>query len=63
MKEQFSPHSLRKVFAVEEYLDCGDLLRVQKLLNHTSEAVTMLYAMAHVVKRRKNFVDKSAKRC
>lgn len=63
VKEQFSPHSLRKVFAVEEYLDCGDLLRVQKLLNHTSEAVTMLYAMAHVVKRRKNFVDKSTKRC
>lgn len=55
VKEQISPHSLRKVFAVEEYLDCGDLVRVQKLLNHTSEAVTMLYAMANVVKRRKNF--------
>lgn len=55
VKEQISPHSLRKVFAVEEYLDCGDLVRVQKLLNHTSEAVTMLYAMANVVKRRKYF--------
>lgn len=59
VKAQISPHSLRKVFAVEEYLDCGDLRRVQKLLNHSSEAVTMLYAMANVIKRRKNFsIDK-----
>jgi integrase len=55
VKEQISPHSLRKVFAVEEYLECGDLVRVQKLLNHSSEAVTMLYAMANVVSRRKKF--------
>lgn len=54
-KAQVSPHSLRKVFAVEEFQSVGDLARVQKLLNHNSEAVTMLYAMANVVKRRKNF--------
>ena len=55
-KAQVSPHSLRKVFAVEEFESGGgNLARVQKLLNHNSEAVTMLYAMSNIVKRRKNF--------
>lgn len=63
-KAQISPHSMRKVYAVEEYLACGDLARVQKLLNHSSEAVTMLYAMANVIRNRKNFnVDKRKKGC
>ena len=47
-------HSARKVFAVEEYRRSGgNLRRVQKLLNHSSEAVTMLYAMANEVGSRK----------
>lgn len=41
-----SPHSCRKSYAVRRYHDCGDLRKVQRLLNHSSEAVTMLYAMA-----------------
>jgi integrase len=41
-----APHSARKVYAVEAYKRTGDLQRVQRLLNHSSEAVTMLYAMA-----------------
>lgn len=41
-----APHSARKVYAVEEYHKSGDLKRVQGLLNHSGEAVTMLYAMA-----------------
>ena len=41
-----SPHSLRKIFAVD-YLDkTRSLARVQRLLNHADEAVTMIYAMA-----------------
>lgn len=55
VKAQVSPHSLRKIFAVEEFNDKGDLARVRKLLNHSNEAVTMLYAMANVVKRKKHF--------
>lgn len=58
IKKHISPHSLRKVFAVEEFEKTGDLKKVQKLLNHTSEAVTVLYAMANVVRRRKNFAIK-----
>lgn len=42
-----SPHSARKVYAVNAYKRSGgDLKRVQRLLNHSSEAVTMLYALA-----------------
>ena len=55
VKKHISPHSLRKVYAVEEFERTGDLKRVQKLLNHSSEAVTLLYAMSNVVRRRKNF--------
>ena len=45
--EGVSPHSERKVYSVERYrASGGDLKKVQKLLNHSSEAVTMLYALA-----------------
>lgn len=53
IKEHISPHSGRKVYAVEEYHKSGDLKRVQKLLNHESEGVTMLYAMADEMTRRR----------
>lgn len=43
---QISPHTARKVYAVTEYQTSGSLKRVQQLLQHDSEAVTMLYAMA-----------------
>ena len=55
VREHISPHSLRKVFAVDEYKKYGDLARVKKLLNHNEEAVTMLYAMADRICKRKNF--------
>ncbi|MBQ2933792.1 MAG: tyrosine-type recombinase/integrase [Clostridia bacterium] len=55
IKENVAPHSLRKIFAVEEYAKHGNLKRVQKLLNHSSEAVTQLYAFANVIDKRKNF--------
>lgn len=53
IKENVGPHSARKVFAVEELRRTGDLARVQKLLNHESEAVTVLYAMADQLTARK----------
>lgn len=51
--ENISPHSLRKIFAVNEFHNSCDLQRVRKLLNHTDEAVTVLYAMADIVSKRK----------
>jgi integrase len=63
VKEHLTPHSLRKVYAVEEYAKHGDLKKVQKLLNHSSEAVTMLYAMANVIGKRSRFeITKSRKK-
>ena len=48
-----TPHSARKIAAVELYHRTGDLQRVQRLLNHSGEAVTMLYAMADVMTQRR----------
>lgn len=51
---QISPHSARKIYAVGEYQRTGSLKRVQELLNHSDEAVTMLYALAdQLTDRRK----------
>ena len=55
IKQHITPHSMRKVYAVEEYKKHGDLKRVQRLLNHSNEAVTLLYAMANIVEKRKTF--------
>lgn len=53
--EGVSPHTARKGYAVREYHKSGgDLKRVQKLLNHSSEAVTMIYALADEVIYKKN---------
>lgn len=55
IKENVAPHSLRKIYAVEEYQKHGNLKRVQKLLNHSNEAITQLYAFANVIDKRKHF--------
>lgn len=49
---QISPHSARKIYAVTQYQTSGSLAKVQKLLQHEDEAVTMLYAMADVLTAR-----------
>ena len=49
-----TPHSCRKAWAVDKLAEPGSSLkRVQRLLNHDSEAVTMLYAMADKLEQRK----------
>lgn len=47
-----SPHSARKIFAVSEYQKSGSLAKVKKLLNHSDEAVTILYALADTITAR-----------
>ena len=44
-----APHSMRKTFARRKYAACGDMRAVQRLLNHSSEAVTALYVLADEV--------------
>lgn len=41
-----SPHTARKIYAVKQYKRTCSLNRVRELLNHSSEAVTMIYALA-----------------
>ena len=48
-----SPHTCRKVYAVNQFKKCGNIKEVQKLLNHSSESVTVLYAMADVLTERR----------
>lgn len=52
LKANVAPHTARKVWAVEKYHQT-DLKRVQGLLNHQSEAVTALYAMADELTARR----------
>ena len=47
-----SPHTARKIYAVNAYRENPNAKRVQQLLNHESEAVTMIYAMADELTRR-----------
>lgn len=48
-----SPHSARKIYAVERFRTYGDIKRVQRLLNHSDEAVTVLYALADQLGKQK----------
>ena len=53
IKSNISCHTARKIYAVSEYKKDFSVERVKKLLNHSSEAVTMLYAIADELTERK----------
>lgn len=46
LPQNVGPHSFRKVYAVQLLEKYGDVARVQRALNHSSQEVTMIYAMA-----------------
>lgn len=46
LDENVGTHTARKVYAVDRFRVSGSLSQVQRLLNHASEAVTMIYALA-----------------
>lgn len=46
LPQNVAPHSARKVYAVELLHKYGDIDRVRRALNHSSEAVTMIYPLA-----------------
>ena len=46
MRQNVTPHSARKVYAVELLEKYGDIEKVRRALNHSNYAVTMVYAMA-----------------
>lgn len=48
-----TPHTARKVFAVEAFAKYGRVDRVRDLLNHGDEGVTALYLMSEALTARK----------
>lgn len=61
LDQNVAPHSFRKVYAVDLYEQYGDLKPVQKALNHSSEATTILYACAAQMLKSKR-LKKAARR-
>ena len=54
LPQNVSVHSLRKVYACELLKDAkGDMRKVQKALNHSDAATTMIYIMAEQLYRAK----------
>lgn len=46
LPQNVGPHSARKVYAVELLAKYGDIERVRRALNHSSQAITIIYALA-----------------
>lgn len=46
LPQNVGTHSARKVYAVELLAKYGDIERVRRALNHSSEAITLVYALA-----------------
>ena len=46
LPQNVGPHSARKVYAVDLMQKYGDIERVRRALNHGSESVTLIYALA-----------------
>lgn len=54
LRANVGPHTMRKIFAVRQFQKTGDLQAVQKALNHSDPAVTMIYALAdHLAYQRR----------
>ena len=53
LPQNLGTHTARKVYAVELFDRYGDLQRVRRALNHQSLEVTVLYAMADELTRRR----------
>ena len=51
--EHLSPHSARKLYAVEMLHSTGSLEKVREHLNHSDPAVTAIYAMADILTERR----------
>jgi integrase len=53
VKVNFTPHTLRKVYAVKLYQKYGNIAKVREALNHSNDAVTMIYALADLLSEQK----------
>lgn len=48
-----SPHTARKIWAVGQTRTGKDIKKLQKMMNHSDPAITMIYAMADEITKRK----------
>ena len=63
MPQNVGVHSLRKRYAVEQLeRSGGNYGRVQRLLNHSDMAVTMIYAMSYQLYQAKYGATEQGKR-
>ena len=46
LKDNLTPHSIRKIYAVKLYSKYGNIAKVRQALNHSNDGVTMIYALA-----------------
>ena len=53
LRERVGTHTARKIYAVAAYHRTGSISRVQQLLHHDREAVTVLYALADQLTARR----------
>ena len=60
LPQNIGPHSARKVYAVDLMHKYGDIQKVARALNHSSETITMVYAMADELLERKSGRARSA---
>lgn len=61
MENHLSPHSLRKLYAVELLRKTGDPEQVRKDLNHSDMAISAIYFMADVLTQRQGLTEKKKK--
>lgn len=52
LDENVGTHSARKNYAVHEFQVSGDIKKIQRMLNHADEAVTLIYALADQLPNR-----------
>lgn len=60
LPQNVAPHSARKVYAVDLMAKYGDIQKVARALNHSSESITMVYAMADELLERKQTRQRAA---
>lgn len=58
IKQNVSPHSLRKHYAVELMKKYNDIAVVKKALNHDNDLTTLLYAYADIIAQKPRYNGK-----
>lgn len=58
LKAHLTPHSARKIYAVDKRKSGKSIAQIQKLLNHSSESVTLIYALADEMKEKSRLTNR-----